>query len=88
VTESRPETGVVEMRWTEFDRLCTLRGWKNDAERARQLGFSDRMLSNMRHGRVRPGLKVVDACLKAFGASMYDVLFQRVADKPSDKDAA
>lgn len=77
VTESRP---VLRIRWAEFDRLTALRGWTTDAERARQLGISDRMLSHMRVGRANPGLKVVDCCLAVFGASFYDVLFERTED--------
>lgn len=65
------------MRWTEFDRLTTMRGWTTDAERARQLGISEQMLNHMRRGRARPGVTVIDACLRAFGASMYDVIFER-----------
>jgi hypothetical protein len=63
------------MRWSEFDRLTEERGWTTDAERARQLGFSDRVLSHMRKGRTRPGLKVVRCCLAVFGTDAYDVLF-------------
>jgi hypothetical protein len=81
VTESRP---VLKIRWSEFDRLTTLRGWTTDAERARQLGISDRMLSHMRVGRANPGLKVVDRCLAVFGASFYDVLFERVDEQTGD----
>jgi hypothetical protein len=68
------------MRWSEFDRLTSLKGWTTDAERARQLGISDRVLSHMRVGRTNPGLKVVDRCLAVFGANFYDVLFERSED--------
>lgn len=85
VTESKPETRpVLRIRWAEFDRLTTLKGWTTDAERARQLGISDRMLSHMRVGRANPGLKVVDRCLAVFGASFYDVLFERMDESTGD----
>lgn len=81
VTESR---SVLQMRWSEFDRLTDERGWHTDAERARQLGISDRVLSHMRVGRTRPGLKVVDRCLAVFGKDAYDVLFERVPEVAGD----
>lgn len=67
----------LRVRWSEFDRLTNLRGWTTDAERARQIGISDRMLSHMRLGRARPGAHTVDRFLKTFGAAMYDVLFEQ-----------
>lgn len=88
MTESRPDPKpVLRIRWAEFDRLTKLKGWTTDAERARQLGISDRMLSHMRVGRANPGIKVVDRCLAVFGASFYDVLFER-ADEETTGDAA
>lgn len=88
MTESRPDPKpVLRIRWAEFDRLTNKRGWTTDAERARQIGISDRMLSHMRVGRANPGLKVVDRCLAVFGASFYDVLFERVDDEQAG-DAA
>lgn len=68
------------MKWAEFDRLTTERGWFTDAERARQLGFSDRMLSHMRVGRSNPGPRVIDALLTVFGPEAYPVLFERTED--------
>lgn len=81
VTESKPETRpVLRIRWERFDSLTNERGWTTDAERARQLGISDRMLSHMRVGRANPGLKVVDRCLAVFGTDSYDVLFERTEE--------
>lgn len=68
------------MKWAEFDRLTSERGWNTDAERARQLGFSDRMLSHMRVGRANPGPRVIDALLTEFGSASYLVLFERTED--------
>jgi hypothetical protein len=75
VTESR---AVLRIRWDAFDRLTNARGWTWDAERARQLGISDRMLSHMRVGRANPGLKVVNRCVAIFGKEAYDELFEQV----------
>ncbi len=79
VTESKPPP-VLRLRLDEFDRLTADKGWTTDAERARQLGISDRMMSHLRVGRANPGLKVVDACVAAFGPDVYDRLFERSQD--------
>jgi hypothetical protein len=81
VSESTPEETVLAVRWPEFDRLTTLRGWTTDAERARQIGISDRMLNHMRKGRAYPGPKVIDCFVRAFGHQMYDVVFERTIRK-------
>lgn len=70
-------TNPLRLRFAEFDRLTSRRGWTTDAERARQLDISQSTLTNMRAGRARPGRKFIDQCLKVFGAPMYDVLFER-----------
>lgn len=80
MTERPKGKAVVLVRWDEFDRLTSKRGWTTDAERARQLGISEQQLNHMRRGRTNPGLKVVDACLAVFGAQMYDVLFERPSE--------
>jgi transcriptional regulator with XRE-family HTH domain len=67
---------TLTVRFEEFDRLATIRGWENDAERARQLGISQTTLTNLRKGKVRPGRKFIVRCLRAFGTPMYDVLFE------------
>lgn len=72
--------------WPGFDRLTAKRGWKNDAERARQLGISQSTLTNMRAGRNLAGTKVVDAVLTEFGGVFYDVLFDDAND--ADETAA
>lgn len=82
VTES--SRSVLRMKWSEFDRLTEERGWHTDAERARRLGISDRVLSHMRVGRTHPGLKVVDRCIAVFGKDVYDVLFERVEETAGD----
>lgn len=69
----------LRLRLEEFDRLTTLRGWTTDAERARQLGISGATMTNLRKGKNNPGPKFIDRCLQAFGAPMYDVLFDREA---------
>jgi hypothetical protein len=71
---------VLEMRWPEFDRLCKAKGWKTDAEIARNLGISEQGLNHMRRGRTSPGLKVVDGCISVWGSAIYDVLFNRTED--------
>ena len=75
-------TDLVRLRFAEFDRLTALRGWDTDAKRAREIGISQATLSNLRAGRTQPGRKVIDRCLLAFGASFYDVLFERVEAEP------
>jgi transcriptional regulator with XRE-family HTH domain len=70
-------TNPLRLRLEEFDRLTSLRGWNTDAERARQLGVSGATMTNLRKGKVNPGPKFIDQCLKAFGTPMYDVLFDR-----------
>jgi transcriptional regulator with XRE-family HTH domain len=73
------ETGI-KLRFAEFDRQTSLRGWTTDAERARQLGVSHAHLTNMRAGRTGPGAKFIGKCLSVFGANFYDVLFERTED--------
>lgn len=73
------ETGI-RLRFAEFDRQTKLRGWATDAERARQLGVSHAHLTNMRAGRTGPGAKFIGQCLAVFGATFYDVLFERTED--------
>jgi len=80
VTESRTQPPVLRLRLDEFDRLTGDKGWTTDAERARRLGVSDRLVSHLRVGRTEPGLKFVDACIRAFGPGAYDVLFERAAE--------
>lgn len=77
------ETGI-RLRFAEFDRQCTLRGWATDAERARQLGVSHAHLTNMRAGRTGPGAKFIGLCLNVFGANFYDVLFERADESTGD----
>lgn len=79
VSESRMQRPVLRLRLDEFDRLTEDKGWTTDAERARQLRISDRLMSHLRVGRTRPGLKFVDRCLEVFGPEKYDVLFERVS---------
>ena len=78
-TGNRPPQPPLRLRFEEFDRLCRLRQWDTDAERARQLGISQATLTNLRRGRVAAGSKVIDACNRVFGAATYDVLFEREA---------
>jgi hypothetical protein len=78
-----PETQIVitgsrRIRWAAFDRLCNERGWTRDAERARQLGFSDRQLSHMRCGRSNAGPKVIAAIVAKLGAEHFDEIFEAV----------
>jgi len=81
---SQSETGK-RIWWPGFDRLTALRGWKTDAERARQLGISHATLTNLRAGKVLAGAKVVDRVLKEFGGEYYDLLFD---DAGTDEPAA
>jgi hypothetical protein len=71
---SQSDTGK-RIWWPGFDRLTTLRGWKTDAERARQLGISHATLTNLRADKVLAGVKVVDRVLKVFGDDYYRLLF-------------
>lgn len=80
MTERAKGKPVVEMRWPEFDRLAKAKGWRTDAEIARNLGISEQQLNHMRRGRTNPGLKVVDACIAVWGSAIYDVLFERHED--------
>ncbi len=86
---SQSETGK-RIWWPGFDRLTTKRrGWKNDAERARQLGISHATLTNLRASRVLAGTKVVDSLLKEFGGEYYDLLFDDATpDDATDETAA
>lgn len=82
------ETGI-RVRWSEFDRQTGRRGWHTDAERARRLNMSHAHLTNMRAGRAGPGAKFIGACLEVFGASFYDVLFERSVEVvPTAEDVA
>lgn len=67
---------AMAIRFAEFDRLCQLRGWRTDAEIARQLQVSQATIRNMRVGRTGAGPKVINAVLRTFGAAVYDVLFE------------
>jgi hypothetical protein len=68
---------VLRLRLDVFDQLTDAKGWTTDAERARQLGISDRMVSHLRVGRANPGLKFVDRCIAVLGKEAYDQLFER-----------
>lgn len=74
----------IKVRWEEFDRHTERRGWETDAERARQLGVSHSLLTNMRAGRAGPGAKFIGACLDRFGGDYYDVLFERTSETAGD----
>jgi hypothetical protein len=78
VTESRTPP-VLRLRLDRFDQLTNAKGWTTDAERARQLRISDRLMSHLRVGRNFPGLKFVDRCVEVFGPDAYDDLFERVS---------
>lgn len=69
---------TLRLRIEEFDRHTSLRGWDTDAERARRLNISHATLTNIRSGKQGIGLRFVDACLREFGQTYYDVLFDRV----------
>lgn len=83
VSQSEPGAGI-KVRWAEFDRQCDRRGWKTDAERARQLGISHAHLTNMRANRANPGAKFIRRCLGAFGDNFYGVLFEEVEPTPGE----
>lgn len=66
----------LRVRWPEFDAVTLLRGWKTDAERARQLGVSQSTITNLRAGRGGPGRKFITAVINNLGAEAYAVVFE------------
>lgn len=74
---------IIKLRVDEFDELTAKRGWGTDAERARGLKLDPATISRVCAGTQRPGARFIDACLDAFGAPAYDVLFERVESADS-----
>ena len=67
----------LTIKWPEFDAVTLLKGWKTDAERARQLGISQSTITNLRAGRGGPGRKFIDAVITHLGPEAYAVVFAR-----------
>lgn len=71
---------IVKLRLAEFDALTIERGWKEDKDKASNLGISASLMSRIRSGEVNPGAKFIDACISTFGPAAYDRLFERTQD--------
>lgn len=82
--ESSTAGEVVYVRWTVFDALCNERGWKNDHQRAKAMGFaSHTTIRRLRKPKSdaappRPGGKFIGNTLAALGVE-FEVVFGRRA---------
>jgi len=73
-----PSGKRLQLRWDEFERLADRKGWKTNKARAQNLGVSAGHLTNLRKKRDGVGGKFIAGCIAAWGAPIYDVLFEDV----------
>lgn len=84
MAESKPR---YRLRFGELDRLAERRNWSTDQEIAGEVGVSPAYLCNLRKGRANVGNKIIIGCIRAFGAPLFEVLFEEVVDEPAPAEA-
>ena len=63
-------TATLRLKLNELDKYRRLKGWKNDTDLARAMGYDAGNLSRVLAGKQTPGPKFITALVAAFGGAV------------------
>lgn len=63
-------TATLRLKLNELDKYRRLKGWKNDTDLARAMGYDAGNLSRVLAGKQTPGPKFIAALVAAFGGAV------------------
>ncbi|MGC5019054.1 hypothetical protein [Micromonospora sp. DT47] len=70
------------LRTDRFDELTTAKGWRDDLQRATNIGVSHSTISRIRARKMRPGLRFIGLATAALGVHI-DELFEIEQEAPT-----